>query len=690
MQPAAGAARRRPTTAVAAAVLGAATLAGLGILAGTAPGVPLPWLQPAAESACIVAAGATAYLCLERHRARRAPLAWWIGLVLLAAVVFNAGYVLTFPGLIESGAIVGASPSTALYFFAAQYALIGAGCALAAAGARRRLAPDTPAGRRATLAATLLGALLVSVALVWLGDTGRFPAGAGPRWLARLGVAALLLAGVLLAPLTGRRRPWLSRPLLLCLALLAATGLALEFPLERYDAGWYVLRVARPLAFGLLLAALLAEYAALFGDERRRADIQAGLAAAAGELAALRTPEEIVRALGQRLRALAAGDRGVAVFLLDRAGPGPGAVARLRPAFAEGAVATATMAVGAQPADEGLMAHVLRTARPYSTTDVEASPATLLPGAPGRPGALLAVPVLGRHPLGVAVLTRRERVPYDELQIEAALLFAQQAAAALERAYQGQSADRMKNEFVSLVSHELRTPLTSIKGYVDLLLEGEVGEVTPAQRELLEIVKRNADREVALVNDLLDLSLLEAGRLDLRFSHIHLGAAVAAVCDAVQPQLAARGLTLTRRVEPDLPPVWADSNRIAQVLTALLSNAGKYTPPGGRVEVRAAATGSGVRVDVRDSGIGLTADELAQLFTRFFRGRNPEAAAGGGSGLGLAISRQLIELHGGALTVASTPGEGATFSVFLPLAPPAAPQQSAAGDAVSAAGPASR
>jgi signal transduction histidine kinase len=196
-----------------------------------------------------------------------------------------------------------------------------------------------------------------------------------------------------------------------------------------------------------------------------------------------------------------------------------------------------------------------------------------------------------------------------------------------------------------------------------------VGDVPPAQRELLEVVKRNADREVALVNDLLDLSLLEAGRLDLRFSHIHLGAAIAAVCDALQPQLDARRLTLTRAVEPNLPPVWADSNRIVQVLTALLSNAGKYTPPGGRVEVRAAAAPAGVRVDVQDTGIGLTPDELDQLFTRFFRGRNPEAAAAGGSGLGLAISRQLIELHGGELTVASTPGEGATFSVLLPLAP---------------------
>jgi signal transduction histidine kinase len=128
--------------------------------------------------------------------------------------------------------------------------------------------------------------------------------------------------------------------------------------------------------------------------------------------------------------------------------------------------------------------------------------------------------------------------------------------------------------------------------------------------------------------------------------------------------------------------VWADANRIAQVLGALLSNACKYTPPGGRVDVRATVAGAGVRVEVQDTGIGLAPDELAELFTRFFRGRNPEAAAAGGSGLGLAISRQLVELHGGALTVESAVGQGSTFSIHLPLAPPEAvalPERAASG-----------
>ncbi len=227
--------------------------------------------------------------------------------------------------------------------------------------------------------------------------------------------------------------------------------------------------------------------------------------------------------------------------------------------------------------------------------------------------------------------------------------------------------DRMKSEFVSLVSHELRTPLTSIKGYVDLLIEGEVGDVTEEQVEFLGIVKSNADRLVALINDLLDISRIESGKIDLTRTSQSLLEAVRAVTTSLRMQLQAKEQHLEISVPGDLV-VFADSNRLVQVLTNLLSNAHKYTPSGGQIAVRAISEAGMARVDIQDSGIGLSEEEQEQLFTRFFRANNRTTQEVGGTGLGLTIVRSLIELHGGEISVSSTVGKGSTFSFTLPLA----------------------
>jgi signal transduction histidine kinase len=177
--------------------------------------------------------------------------------------------------------------------------------------------------------------------------------------------------------------------------------------------------------------------------------------------------------------------------------------------------------------------------------------------------------------------------------------------------------DRMKSEFVSLVSHELRTPLTSVKGYLDLVLEGAVGEVLPEQREFLTIAKRNADRLAALIADILDLSRIEAGRLELQRTALDLATVVDEAAAALRPLVAEKGQRLTVDVPADLPAVLGDGERVTQVLTNLLSNAHKYTPPGGSVGVVARRDGTRVRVEVRDTGIGLTPYERSRLFTRF-------------------------------------------------------------------------
>ena len=228
--------------------------------------------------------------------------------------------------------------------------------------------------------------------------------------------------------------------------------------------------------------------------------------------------------------------------------------------------------------------------------------------------------------------------------------------------------DRMKTEFVSMVSHELRTPLTSIKGYVDLLRDGEVGELNAEQTAFLEIVASSTDRLVALINDLLDISRIESGKIELKREQLDLAQCIEATATTFRPQLAARHQTLRLELPGAPLPILGDTDRITQILTNLLSNAHKYAPDGTEIRVVAAVRGGNVELRVIDRGIGLTPAEQAQLFTRFYRSQNQVVQEAGGTGLGLAITRSLVELHGGTIAVRSVPGEGATFSVTLPLA----------------------
>ncbi len=233
--------------------------------------------------------------------------------------------------------------------------------------------------------------------------------------------------------------------------------------------------------------------------------------------------------------------------------------------------------------------------------------------------------------------------------------------------------DRMRNEFVSMVSHELRTPLTSIKGYVDLLQSNQVGTLNDTQREFLNIVKTNTDRLVKLINDLLDLSRIEAGRIELHRQALDLSRLIRLVTETMHPQLHAKQQELILDIPPDLPSVWGDHDRVIQILTNLVSNAHKYTPAAGKITIAAhTASDNWVRVDVTDTGIGLSEEDQTHLFSRFFRAQNRATQDIPGTGLGLAITRSLVELHGGKVWVESTPGQGSTFSFTLPIAPTAA------------------
>jgi signal transduction histidine kinase len=231
-----------------------------------------------------------------------------------------------------------------------------------------------------------------------------------------------------------------------------------------------------------------------------------------------------------------------------------------------------------------------------------------------------------------------------------------------------QEVNQLKSEFVSLVSHELRTPLTAISGYLDLLLEAPGAQSTAKQQELLGIVQRNTERLIKLIDDLLDLSHIESGKVELRATAVDLVALITEVVSFLQPQVEAKGQRLSFDRTQTLPAVTGDAERIRQILINVLSNAHKYTLQGGQIWLTARAEDGWVRIDVRDNGIGLSPDEQAHLFDRFFRARQPATQSVEGTGLGLPIARLLVEMHGGRITVTSTPGEGSTFSFTLPVA----------------------
>ena len=226
--------------------------------------------------------------------------------------------------------------------------------------------------------------------------------------------------------------------------------------------------------------------------------------------------------------------------------------------------------------------------------------------------------------------------------------------------------DRMRDAFVATVSHELRTPLTSISGFLEML-EDEQHALGDTGRQYLDVIRRGTERLHALVEDLLLIAQIEARRVELQLEPVDLVRLAESAAEAVRPAAAEKAVTL--EVKADSPPaVLADEHRLRQVLDNLLSNAVKFTPEGGTVSVSAAADGSGARLVVADTGIGVSEEEQKQVFSRFFRASTATRRAIPGTGLGLAICHALIEQHGGSIEFSSLEGRGTEVSVTLPAA----------------------
>ncbi len=231
--------------------------------------------------------------------------------------------------------------------------------------------------------------------------------------------------------------------------------------------------------------------------------------------------------------------------------------------------------------------------------------------------------------------------------------------------------DRQKTDFMATVSHELRTPLTSISGYLELLVDGDFGDVSGPQLAALDIIGRNATRLRGLIEDLLVLNKIEISGLQAVSEEVAVRDLLRTVTETMEPVAAAGGVQLVCTDVPEDLVVRVDRGQVERALINLGSNAVKFTPKGGQVLMSAERSGDSTIISVHDTGIGIPAADLARLSERFFRAGNATAAAIPGTGLGLAIVRAIVEGHGGELVIASVEGEGTTMQVVLPVAQPA-------------------
>jgi signal transduction histidine kinase/putative methionine-R-sulfoxide reductase with GAF domain len=291
--------------------------------------------------------------------------------------------------------------------------------------------------------------------------------------------------------------------------------------------------------------------------------------------------------------------------------------------------------------------------------------------------ALLAVPFLREdRVIGGLVVRRKAAGTFPQPIVDLLQTFATQSVIAIqnarlfreidEKSQQLEVASKHKSQFLANMSHELRTPMNAVLGYTDLILDNIFGDVPEAIRDTLERVKANGHHLLGLINDVLDLSKIEAGQLALSLGDYSMGEVVHAVVSAVESLAAEKKLVLKATVPADLPPGRGDERRLTQVLLNLTGNAIKFTDEGG-VSIQARTSDGAFVVSVSDTGPGISEADQQKIFEEFQQADSSSTRTKGGTGLGLSISRRIVELHGGRLWVESTPGHGSTFSFTLPI-----------------------
>jgi signal transduction histidine kinase len=330
-----------------------------------------------------------------------------------------------------------------------------------------------------------------------------------------------------------------------------------------------------------------------------------------------------------------------------------------------------------QPPARSPLDRLLRTKGVVRIADASAESARSAAGRLGGARALMAVPMLKENTLiGAIVIYRQEGRPFTDKQIALVQNFAAQAVIAIQNAglfneiadksRQLEIASKHKSQFLANMSHELRTPLNAILGYTELILDNIYGEAPGQMRVVLERIQSNGKHLLGLINDVLDLSKIEAGQLSLSLNDYSIQDMVHGVYTAVEPLASSKKLAFKIEVPADLPPAHGDDRRLSQVLLNLVGNAIKFTDAG-EVAIKAAAANGAYTISVHDTGPGIAAEDQTKIFEEFQQADNSQTKTKGGTGLGLSIAKRIVEMHGGRVWVESSPGHGSTFSFTVPL-----------------------
>jgi len=333
-----------------------------------------------------------------------------------------------------------------------------------------------------------------------------------------------------------------------------------------------------------------------------------------------------------------------------------------------------------RPGNDTVAGRTISAGTVVHVPDVLADPQYGLKGTAEAAGfrSCLGVPMLREgHIVGAITVLRAETGLFSEKEVDLLKTFASQAVIAIQNVrlfneIQDKSlllelANRHKSEFLANMSHELRTPLNAIIGFSEVLLERMFGEMNEKQEDYLKDIHSSGQHLLSLINDILDLAKVEAGRMELNLTSFHLPTAIDNALTLIRERAMRHGIALAVELDPQLGEINADERKLKQILLNLLSNAVKFTPEGGKIKVSARPLGDVVEVAVSDTGVGIAAADQAAVFEEFKQVGTDYTRKAEGTGLGLALTRRLVELHGGAISLESEPGKGSTFAFTLPL-----------------------